>query len=53
MDVALGAEMTSEQDRRISEIVERERARLRNFIRRRVADPAGAGREQPVDPGTG
>ena len=42
MDVALGAEMTSEQDRRISEIVERERARLRNFIRRRVADPGDA-----------
>ena len=42
MDVALGAEMTSEQDRRISEIVERERARLRNFIRKRVADPGDA-----------
>ena len=42
MDVALGAEMTSEQDRRISEIVERERARLRNFIRRWVADPGDA-----------
>jgi RNA polymerase sigma factor (sigma-70 family) len=27
-----------EQDRRITETVERERARLRNFIRRRVAD---------------
>jgi RNA polymerase sigma factor (sigma-70 family) len=42
MDVALGAEMTSEQDRRISETVERERARLRNFIRKRVADPGDA-----------
>jgi RNA polymerase sigma factor (sigma-70 family) len=42
MDVALGAEMTSEQDRRISETVERERARLRNFIRRRVPDPGDA-----------
>lgn len=42
MDAALGAEMTSEQDRRISETVERERARLRNFIRRRVADPGDA-----------
>jgi RNA polymerase sigma factor (sigma-70 family) len=42
MDVALGAEMTSEQDRRISETVERERARLRNFIRKRVPDPGDA-----------
>ena len=42
MDVALGAGMTSEQDRRISEIVERERARLRNFIRKRVPDPGDA-----------
>jgi RNA polymerase sigma factor (sigma-70 family) len=42
MDVALGAGMTSEQDRRISETVERERARLRNFIRKRVADPGDA-----------
>jgi RNA polymerase sigma factor (sigma-70 family) len=31
-----------EQDRRILETVERERARLRNFIRRRVADRADA-----------
>src|SRR5215468_9235571 len=30
----------AEQDRRISEIVVRERARLRNFIRMRVADPS-------------
>jgi RNA polymerase sigma factor (sigma-70 family) len=30
--------MTLEQDRRISEVVEREGARLRNFIRRRVPD---------------
>ena len=42
MDVALGAEMTSEQDRRISETVERERARLRNFIRKRVPDQGDA-----------
>lgn len=28
-----------EQDRRVSEIVAKERSRLRNFIRRRVADP--------------
>ena len=31
-----------EQDRQISEIVAEERARLRNFIRRRVPDPADA-----------
>jgi|SRR5579863_3273907 len=30
--------MMAEQDRRISEAVDREQARLRNFIRRRVAD---------------
>lgn len=34
--------MTTEQDRRISAAVEGERARLRNFIRRRVADEADA-----------
>jgi RNA polymerase sigma factor (sigma-70 family) len=34
--------MTVEQDRRISETVERERSRLRNFIRRRVPDPGDA-----------
>ena len=34
--------MTLEQDQRISEVVERERSRLRNFIRRRVPDPADA-----------
>ena len=34
-------EMT-DQDRKISEIVARERPRLRNFIRRRVPDPADA-----------
>jgi RNA polymerase sigma factor (sigma-70 family) len=34
--------MTSEQDERISEVVEREQSRLRNFIRRRVADPGDA-----------
>ncbi len=32
----------TEQDRRISEIVLEERSRLRNFIRRRVPDPADA-----------
>jgi RNA polymerase sigma factor (sigma-70 family) len=34
--------MTSEQDRRITDVVAREQARLRNFIRRRVADPVDA-----------
>ena len=34
--------MTPEQDERISEVVERERSRLRNFIRRRVPDPGDA-----------
>jgi RNA polymerase sigma factor (sigma-70 family) len=32
--------MAPEQDERISEVVEREQSRLRNFIRRRVPDPA-------------
>jgi RNA polymerase sigma factor (sigma-70 family) len=32
----------TEQDRRISEIVAQQRARLRNFIRRRVPDPLDA-----------
>src|ERR1700704_2106902 len=32
--------MALEQDRRISEVVKRERPRLRNFIRGRVPDPA-------------
>jgi DNA-directed RNA polymerase specialized sigma24 family protein len=31
-----------DQDRQISEIVAEERSRLRNFIRRRVLDPADA-----------
>src|SRR5256714_15130430 len=34
--------MALEQDRRISEVVEREQSRLRNFIRRRVPDPGDA-----------
>lgn len=34
--------MTREQDNRISEVVRREQARLRNFIRRRVHDPRDA-----------
>ncbi len=32
----------AEQDQRISEVVKREQSRLRNFIRRRVADPRDA-----------
>jgi RNA polymerase sigma factor (sigma-70 family) len=31
--------MTLEQDQRIAEVIRREQSRLRNFIRRRVADP--------------
>lgn len=34
--------MSAEQDQRISEAVELERARLRNFIRKRVADEGDA-----------
>jgi RNA polymerase sigma factor (sigma-70 family) len=34
--------MALERDQRISEVVERERSRLRNFIRRRVPDPRDA-----------
>jgi len=34
--------MALEQDERISEVVKRERSRLRNFIRRRVPDPGDA-----------
>src|SRR5713101_613809 len=34
--------MTAEQEQRISEAIEREQPRLRNFIRRRVADPGDA-----------
>ena len=34
--------MTPEQDRRITEIVKRERSRLHSFIRRRVPDPRDA-----------
>jgi RNA polymerase sigma factor (sigma-70 family) len=33
---------TAEQDRRISEVIEREQLRLRNFIRKRVADEGDA-----------
>jgi RNA polymerase sigma factor (sigma-70 family) len=34
--------MAREQDQRLSEVVKREQARLRNFIRRRVPDPRDA-----------
>ena len=34
--------MMAEQDERISEAIDREKTRLRNFIRRRVADPSDA-----------
>jgi RNA polymerase sigma factor (sigma-70 family) len=43
MNAAVQAErMTAEQDHRISEVLEREQSRLRNFIRRRVADEGDA-----------
>src|SRR6266700_668631 len=34
--------MTAEQDQRLSEAIDREQGRLRNFIRRRVGDEAEA-----------
>jgi RNA polymerase sigma factor (sigma-70 family) len=34
--------MTAEQEQRISQAIEREQPRLRNFIRRRVSDPGDA-----------
>jgi RNA polymerase sigma factor (sigma-70 family) len=46
MDAELSIEaidrMTGDQDRRISEAVEQQRRRLRNFIRSRVPDPSDA-----------
>src|SRR5215468_12249431 len=39
---AASQRMAIEQDARISEVVTRERSRLRNFIRRRVPDPRDA-----------
>src|SRR5947207_4343312 len=42
MDEPARINSMNEQDRRISEIVAEERSRLRNFIRRRVPDPADA-----------
>jgi RNA polymerase sigma factor (sigma-70 family) len=41
-DAASLERMTLEQDQRISEVVVRERSRLRNFIRGRVPDPGDA-----------
>jgi RNA polymerase sigma factor (sigma-70 family) len=41
-DAASLERMALEQDERISEVVEREQSRLRNFIRRRVPDPRDA-----------
>jgi RNA polymerase sigma factor (sigma-70 family) len=40
MDEPASITVMSEQDRQISEIVTKERSRLRNFIRRRVPDPS-------------
>src|SRR6266446_3051393 len=42
MDELPSTRLMNEQDRQISEIVAAERARLGNFIRRRVPDPADA-----------
>jgi RNA polymerase sigma factor (sigma-70 family) len=41
-DAASLERMAHEQDQRISEVVNREQSRLRNFIRRRVPDPRDA-----------
>ncbi len=41
-DAASPEPMATDQDQRISEVVTREGSRLRNFIRRRVADPLDA-----------
>src|SRR5262249_62287069 len=38
-DAASLRQMTFDQDQRIAEVIKREQLRLRNFIRRRVADP--------------
>src|SRR6266540_1060419 len=40
MDELSSINTMNEQDRQISEIISEERSRLRNFIRRRVPDPA-------------
>src|SRR3989442_5706495 len=41
-DAARRGRMAHERDQRVSEVVERERSRLRNFIARRVRDPRDA-----------
>jgi RNA polymerase sigma factor (sigma-70 family) len=41
-DAVKPATMAIEQDQRISDVIRREQARLRNFIRRRVPDPRDA-----------
>jgi RNA polymerase sigma factor (sigma-70 family) len=40
--MALDSDQRDQRDRQISEVVEREQSRLRNFIRRRVPDPRDA-----------
>ena len=42
MNDAASLRMALEQDQRISDVVQREQSRLRNFIRRRVPDPRDA-----------
>lgn len=42
METLVSTAAMTEQDRQISEIVQGQRGRLRNFIRRRVPDPADA-----------
>jgi RNA polymerase sigma factor (sigma-70 family) len=42
MDAPSSSVLMNEQDRRITDVVAEQRSRLRNFIRRRVADPADA-----------
>src|SRR6187401_357794 len=43
MEDAAGPErMTRDEDQRVSDVFEKEHARLRNFIRRRVLDPSDA-----------
>lgn len=42
LSIAAGQEERSDQNRRISEVIERERRRLLQFIRKRVGDPGDA-----------
>src|SRR5215510_11058755 len=39
-DAASPQQMALEQDQRVTEVIEREQSRLRNFIRRRVPNPS-------------